>query len=303
MIYHPFRHLGLKAISIALALITWLAVSGEQIVERSLRVPLEMQNIPERLELVDIPPPSVDVRVKGGSSLLSRLSAGDVVAVLDLSLAKPGRRFMPLSVDAAHGPVGVEVVQVSPSTIPLEFQLTATRSIPVVPTIDGSPAPGYAIDATTVEPPSAEVVGPENVLRELRTVATEPISVAGATGPVREALTLGVTGHGLRLKTPGKALVTVNIQPVQVERVIAGVPVRGRNVPSRLNASFTPASVAVRVKGTEAVLAAVTAGRLAAFVDLAGLAPGRYNLPIRVEPPTNVQILQIQPSSVAARVR
>ncbi len=49
MRYHPFRNLGLKALSVAIALLLWLSVSGEQIVERSLRVPLELQNIPDKL--------------------------------------------------------------------------------------------------------------------------------------------------------------------------------------------------------------------------------------------------------------
>ena len=52
MAYHPFRHLGLKFLSVAVALGLWFVVAGEETVERSLRVPLELQNRPERLELV-----------------------------------------------------------------------------------------------------------------------------------------------------------------------------------------------------------------------------------------------------------
>ena len=62
MAYHPFRHLGLKLLSVAIAVLLWFTVSGEELVERSLRVPVELRNIPERLELVDNPPATVDVR-------------------------------------------------------------------------------------------------------------------------------------------------------------------------------------------------------------------------------------------------
>ena len=37
-----FRHLGLKIVSIGLAALLWALVSGEQVVERALRIPLEI---------------------------------------------------------------------------------------------------------------------------------------------------------------------------------------------------------------------------------------------------------------------
>ena len=58
MRYHPFRHLGLKVLAVALATLLWLTVAGEHVVERSLRVPLEFRNIPEALEIVGNAPDS-----------------------------------------------------------------------------------------------------------------------------------------------------------------------------------------------------------------------------------------------------
>jgi len=44
------HHLGLKFLSLALAALLWLVVSGEQVAERVLRVPLEFTNLPSALE-------------------------------------------------------------------------------------------------------------------------------------------------------------------------------------------------------------------------------------------------------------
>ena len=87
----PFRHLGLKLLSFGLAVSLWMVVAGEETVERGLRVPLELQQFPSGLELQSEPPSTVDVRVRGASSALGRLSAADVVAVLDLRAAGPIR--------------------------------------------------------------------------------------------------------------------------------------------------------------------------------------------------------------------
>lgn len=301
--YHPFRHIGLKAISLALALLVWLAVSGEKIVERSLRVPLEMQNIPAALELVGTPPPTIDVRIRGGAGLLGHLAAGDVVAVLDLSVARPGRKLLPVTTDDVRSPVGVEVTQVNPSTIPLEFERSLTRAVRIVPNIEGDPAPGYAVDSIICVPQSAEVVGPETAVRQLTKVITEPISVAGASAPVREMVTLGVVGPGLRLKMPGKVTVAVDIRPMTFDMAVRGVSVKVRNLPPNRTARVVPAQVNITVKGTRTALQGLTPERFAAFVDLAGLGPGRYNLPIQVEPPPNVKIAGIEPALVAVQVR
>src|SRR5438128_969765 len=90
----PFRHFGLKLLSVGLAVLLWMAVSGEETVERGLRVPLELQQFPSGLELQGEPPSTVDVRVRGASGALGSVSPGDIVAVLDLRTARAGRRLL-----------------------------------------------------------------------------------------------------------------------------------------------------------------------------------------------------------------
>src|SRR5689334_21321522 len=141
----PFRHFGLKMWSALLAVALWLAVTGEESVERGLRVPLELQQFPPGLELQGDAPALVDVRVRGQSSALARVGAGDIVAVLDLKTAKPGRRLFQLTPEQVRVPFGIEVVQVSPANIALSFDVSATRQLPVVPTVEGIPAAGFIV--------------------------------------------------------------------------------------------------------------------------------------------------------------
>src|SRR3989441_8031593 len=99
----PFRHFGLKLLSLGLALLLWIVVSGEETVERGLRVPLELQQFPAGLEIQQGELPlTVDVRLRGASGVLSRMSPGDVVAVLDLRGARPGRRIYQLNAGQVH---------------------------------------------------------------------------------------------------------------------------------------------------------------------------------------------------------
>ena len=117
MAYHPFRNLGLKFLSTLVAFLLWLVVAGERVVERVMRAPVEFQNLPAGLELVGNPPDTVEVRLRGSSGALSRMAAGDMSAVLDLSTARPGRRLFHITASQVTVPYGIEIVQVGPSTL------------------------------------------------------------------------------------------------------------------------------------------------------------------------------------------
>ena len=122
----PFGHLGLKVLSVAFAVLLWLFVSGDETVERGLRVPLEFQQFPGGLEMTGDAPSLVDVRVRGASSALSRLGPGDIVAQLDLKAAVVGRRLFQITPEQVRTPFGVQVVQVTPPSIALVFEPQTT---------------------------------------------------------------------------------------------------------------------------------------------------------------------------------
>ena len=303
MAYHPFRHLGLKFLSVAVALGLWFTVAGEQTVERSLRVPLELGNWPERFELVDSPQDTVDVRVRGASGLLSQLSAGDVVATVDLSLAKEGLKYVYLTPKQVRAPFGVEVVEVTPGTVKLRFEKSATKLVPVVPVVEGEPAPGYVRGVVSIEPKTVEVAGPESVLERLKEATTEPVSITDARSLVRETVTIGVADGSLRLTKPVNATVTVAIQPVMADRQILRVPVRVRNSGLGLSAQVVPAAVSVAVRGPRDVVASLRPDSVGAFVDLAGLGPARYNLSVRLEPVQEFVVVRIEPAIVQVTIK
>src|SRR5262245_56230516 len=121
-----FRHLGLKIPSLLLAGLIRLVFSGAQTVARALRIPLEFTSLPSQLELVGDPPDVVDVRVRGSSGALSRVASGELVAVLDLRSARAGRRLFHLAVTDVRAPFGIEVVQISPSNIPVTLESSAS---------------------------------------------------------------------------------------------------------------------------------------------------------------------------------
>jgi YbbR domain-containing protein len=272
-------------------------------VERTLRVPLEFRSGPPRLELIGDPPSTVDVRVRGSSVALSRLGAGDVVAVLDLTGARAGSRLFHIRPEQVTSPYGVEVTHVMPSTIQLELEVSGSRAVPIRPAVEGEPAPGFVIGKISVDPPTVLVSGPESRLQQLVNASTEPVSVAGASAPVRDIVTVGLSDSALRMSKPQSAEVLVEIVLAPTERRLAGVAVRARNLSPGYRVQVTPAVVSVEARGARQVLDALRPGSVQCFVDLAGLAPGRYNLAVQFERSPDFGVIRVEPATVDVRIR
>jgi YbbR domain-containing protein len=303
MAYHPFRSPWLKSMSLVMALLLWAIVTRDQSVERSIRVPLEYQNMPEALEIVGESPGTVDVRVRGPSGALGRLEPGDVVAVLDLRLAKPGPRLFHLLTDQVRTPWGIEVAQVSPPTVSLEFEKSSRKVVPIVPSVEGEPAAGFVAGRVTSYPAVVEVIGPASRLERLTAATTEPVSIQGAAQPVTDLVTVGVVDSALRLRTSRTATVTVQINPAPIERALPNVPIAVRNLAPGLSARVTPTRVTVVVRGTREAVTPLGASDVSAFVDVANLSRGRYVLAVKGEPGTSPGIVRAEPASVEVRIR
>jgi hypothetical protein len=59
----------------------------------------------------------------------------------------------------------------------------------------------------------------------------------------------------------------------------------------------------VTVRGSREALSALKADTIQAFVDLAGLGPGRYNLRVQVDPAESYAVTAIEPAVAAVAIR
>ena len=299
-----FRDLGLKVFATALAVLLWLTVAGDPIAERGLRVPLEFENVPDSVEILGDPPETVEVRLRGSSAVLRRLETGDVAAIIDLGSERLGNRLFDMTASHVRAPLGVEVTQVIPSTVSLTLEEEGSpRMVPVVPDLEGEPAPGFVVGRVVVDPATVAVVGPQSKLRQLTEAMTEPLDVTNAAVPIEATLTVGVADPNLRLETPRAVRVTVEIVRAPVERTLAEVPVRPRNLASALSATLTPESITVTVHGPPELMRGLENNAVGAFVDLAGLGAGVWNVSVTVAPHRAFRVTQFEPTIVQVGLR
>lgn len=303
MAWHPFRNIGLKLAALALGTLLWLFVSGQQ-VERSVSgVPVYYRNVPPTLVITGDRLDEVSVHVRGGENVISRLVPGDLALAVDLADAGPGTKVLTLQPYQVESPLGVEVTQVDPGSAVVTLEKPASAQVPVRPTIEGRPAPGFAVGSVTVEPKTAKVTGPATRLQGTTSAVAERVSVEGATAGVTQIVAVGVADAELRVADQ-RVRVTVEIVRA-ADRAFTARPVMFKNLAGQ-QATAEPALVAVTVRGARAALARIEDGAVTAFVDVVGLGPGRYNLPVGVDLAVvgaDAPVGSVVPATVAVTIR
>jgi len=175
-----FRHnIGLKAISLLLAIGLWLVVARDPIAEVEMKVPIEFHNLPENLEIDSASFTEAQIRVRGPERVIHRLQVTDVRAEIDLASVRPGERTFDLTGRQVHVPQDVEVVQIYPGQFHLSFDNRATRVVEVRPRVIGNFASGMRVAQVIADPPNIMITGPRRRVEAVEAAITDPVDASG----------------------------------------------------------------------------------------------------------------------------
>ncbi len=176
---HVLHNLGIKLLSLALAVGLWLAVASDPVAEVAVEVPIEFRNIPENLEISTESIPRAEIRVRGPQRVVRRLQPADIYAEIELGGMKPGERTFDLTAQQVHKPRSLEVEQVIPNQFHLTFDTRLTRQVPVRPRAFGNFAAGYQIGRIDADPPTITISGPNKRVAAVEAAITDAIDASG----------------------------------------------------------------------------------------------------------------------------
>ena len=208
----PLENLGLKLLSVVLAVFLWAVVLGEQKVDVTLTVPLEIKDLPRDLILVNEPPDSLEVRLRGPKTLVTTLASREVVLEGLPKNFVEGENVITIRSEAVRVPRGIEVVEVTPHRVRVVLDAMAVREVEVSPRIEGAPAKGFILKRVTSTPARIRMAGPKNELRRLTRVYTVPISLDGQTASFSTRAMLEPAGRQVRALDEVPIIVGVEIR-------------------------------------------------------------------------------------------
>jgi YbbR domain-containing protein len=208
------RHPGLFLVALVTAAALWYATAGQhraKVSVRSTKANLTLVNLPRDLVLTSSVPDTVTLQLRGPLSL--GVDPG-LEVFLDLRDARPGRQPYPVDTTRTRLPAEVVVVSVEPAEIELTLERLDSRPVPVMVSIEGEPAPGFAVEAIRVVPARLNVEGPESALGRITELPTAPLFIDGAVSNVQALVTVRAVDPPLRLMDFAQVSVEVEILPV-----------------------------------------------------------------------------------------
>jgi YbbR domain-containing protein len=206
------HNLGLKLLSLGIAVLLWLAIAREPMAEVAITVPIEFHNAPDNLEISSESIPQVQVRERGPAGIVHNLGPAEVHAIIDLHSASTGEHTYDLAPARIRAPRDVETLQVIPSQFRISFDKRGDKKVPVQPRVIGSTAPGFRLGAVTVDPPTVNIAGPEKRVDAITSLITDPVDASGVMGNATFTTHVYVSDPLVRLTTASTVRVTVTTE-------------------------------------------------------------------------------------------
>jgi YbbR domain-containing protein len=204
------HNLGLKLLSVFLAIFLWVVVLGEQKVDVTLNVPLTL-NIPTTLMLVNDLPESLEVHLRGPKTLVTSLVPREVTFSEPPGKLAEGENFIPIREDMVRVPRGIQVVDVVPHRIRVVLEALSEREIEVSPRVEGVPAAGFVVRRVISVPARVWMSGPTSEIRRLTQVRTLPVSLSGQMRSFSAQVLLEPVGPLIRIQDGAPIIVEVEI--------------------------------------------------------------------------------------------
>lgn len=206
-------NLGLKLFAFVIAVFLWWVAHGSTSVERGYDLPIVLRGVPEELVITDQSGDVVNVRVLGSRAALRNLRPDRQEYSVDVSGARPGVSEFEIDMSHLDLPRGARIVSRSPAQVSLTFERRGSKSVPVRPDLEGTPAPGYAIEKIEVDPPRMRVSGARSEVLRLGEVVTETIDVNGLAESAERDVRVSAGGGHLWVEDPGSVRVRIRVVP------------------------------------------------------------------------------------------
>ncbi len=206
--------IGVKILSVALAMSLWFFVTYRGQSEIVIDVPIEFKNIPKGLEILRQNVKRVSLNISGHERLLKGLRPMDAMVGVDLSNAKKGEAVYYLDKGNIVIPRTIKVLRIEPTSVKVTLDESTSKVVPVRAHIIGSPENGYKVRSIDVRPLSIEIEGAKTEVARVALLRTELIDITGIDSDITQSVRINTNGRNIRLKA-SEATVKITIERIR----------------------------------------------------------------------------------------
>lgn len=243
-----FENMGLKALSLILAITVFLLVNTDRDREITARVGVSY-TLPEDKVLVSDRLDEVRISIKGRWQRLRRFDERSLDRI-NLDLRRHPSGDVEITPDMIDLPSGLTITSISPRTVRVLFDRRVEKIVEVNPQLAGRPMHGYFVSELKPTPATVRVRGAAGTLAALSSLRTRDVSVEGRTESFVADTDL-VAPDGVETVGPTPISLQVMIDEELVTRKLPGLAVRvvGDGIdPAKF--SVSPGQVEISLTGT-----------------------------------------------------
>lgn len=246
------RHWLLKLLSLVIGASLWYFVVGQDQVDLTVTIPLELRNLPAHLVIANQYKKDIEVAIRGPRRLIQEMRQQNITRPVDLSKATPGTLVIKNDSESIAFPQGIAVQRVQPANLTLLVDTLVQKEFTITPVTKGKPASGFVLESLVLNPPQITVTGPQSVLDQEAALKTAVINLEelDQTGTLQAHLKLSDPLLKLLGETVVEARIT--LREIMVKKTVRGIPINIRNGGQALKVA--PATVTVEAEIPEQIV-------------------------------------------------
>lgn len=292
---------GLKLISLIFAILLWYFVVGEDKVDTTIYIPVEIVNLPKELVISNQFKKQLEATVSGPRGLINGINRQRVTRTINLAKATPGTIVIRNEPETIQFPRGVTISRIQPSHITLLIDELVEKELPVQARTTGDPASGHELAGVIFDPPLIKISGPKAIVGREKLLTAKPIDINGLKGPATIQVPLELRPALLELM--GETVVTANVvvREKTMEKTITDVPVHLAGADPMRKVTIDPDTISIR-----AMLPLSSRGNQTRLFDASvsteDLSVGIHRVPVKITSPEQIKIIEAVPSTVTVRI-
>lgn len=238
------------------------------------------------------------ISVRGPAEYVSKIESVRAYCDVTGRNMDTSETVVPVFYDADGKEVDTTRLQVGVDTVDVYVEIVSVKEVPIVVETSGSLADGLELTGITTDPATVMIKGESSELNRVTNI-TIPASVISLSDITQDlTTTVDITSYlpeGVTLLDSQDAQVSVKVGVAGETTQEFDVPVDNisvRNLERGYTTSFSASTVKVSITALQSELSRLSANSITGYVDVSGLVPGTYNLPITMNLDEDYQVGQ-----------
>lgn len=296
-------NIGLKILSLFIAVLIWFNAVTEKTYTVTRKIPLIFKNPPAGLQIVSNPPDSVLLTMSASGKTLIQLSFFKPVAIVNLSKAREGGNRIEISKKNIRFPtdLSAKIVNIQPTFLNVTLAKKVREKVKIIPLITGVPARNLAVSKIKIEYPKsgkAILVGPRLWISKVTHIFTDSISINKLKRDSVFRVKLIPPHEGVKV-IPDSAKVHIFLE--RKETAWIKIPISFKNVKKNYHLEASSYYLKLQVSGAPSLLKDTV--NINAFIDLNKFPPGDYLLKPQIQKPELIKIDSLEPVEILVKIR